>query len=272
MGEKIISQRTLPPQLWKQRKNSKHSHKTSCYWLNIIGKLHTSHGKFHSEWNSKELLPRRHLGHLHKKLHNSLRKLHKVLLGISLDFHAGDAYKLLPGEIIQWMKIQRVTQKASVKLDNLHSGWKIGSYPKVARKELAQWMKTGWKWMKPHCLSTLDLPLPIHPLSNFCIISKCFYTSLNLAFEEDGFKNKKYKLIKWESASWRRGNLSVAMSSELSQCNIHSFSSVASLLHLPPIEYLIHCFSFVANLLPLPWKGPSYRTQRPLGCQVPTPY
>jgi hypothetical protein len=28
----------------------------------------------------------------------------------------------------------------------------------------------------------------------------------------------------------------------------------------------------VANLLPLPWKGPSYRTQRPLGCQVPTPY
>jgi hypothetical protein len=26
-------------------------------------------------------------------------------------------------------------------LDNLHSGWKIGSYPKVACKKLAQWMK-----------------------------------------------------------------------------------------------------------------------------------
>jgi hypothetical protein len=145
MGEKIISQRTLTPQLWKLRKNSKHSHKTSCYWLNIIGKLHTSHGKFHYEWNSRELLPQRHLGHLRKKLHNSWRKLHKVLLGSSLDFHAGDAYELLPGKIAHWMKIQRVTQKASVKLDNLHSGWKTGSYPKVACKELAQWMKT---WMK----------------------------------------------------------------------------------------------------------------------------
>jgi hypothetical protein len=50
--------------------------------------------------------------------------------------------------------------------------------------------------MKPHCLNTLDLPLPIHPLSKFLIISKCFYTSLNLAFEEDGFRKEKYKLIK----------------------------------------------------------------------------
>jgi hypothetical protein len=122
VGEKIISQRTMPPQLWKQMNNDKHSHKTSCYWLII--------GKFHYEWNSRELLPLRHLGHLPKKLHNSLRKLHKVLLGISLDFHAGDAFKLLPGEIAQWMKIQRVTRKAFVKLENLHSGRKIGSYPK----------------------------------------------------------------------------------------------------------------------------------------------
>jgi hypothetical protein len=129
VGEKIISQRTMPPQLWKQRKNSKHSQNTSCYWL-IIGKLHTSHGKFHYEWNSRELLPRRHLGHQPKKLHNSLRKLHKVLLGSSLDFHAGDAYELLPRKIAQWIKIERVTQKASVKLDKLHSGWKIGIYPK----------------------------------------------------------------------------------------------------------------------------------------------
>jgi hypothetical protein len=57
---------------------------------------------------------------------------------------------------------------------------KLGATPKVACKELAQ-------WMKPNCLSTLDSPLPIHPLSNFLIISKCFYTSLNLAFQEDGF-------------------------------------------------------------------------------------
>jgi hypothetical protein len=62
-------------------------------------------------------------------LHKSLRKFHKVLLGSTLDFHPGDAYKLLRGEIEQWMKVQRVTQKASVKLDNLHNGWKIGSYP-----------------------------------------------------------------------------------------------------------------------------------------------
>ncbi len=115
--------------------------------------------------------------------------------------------------------------------------------------------------MKPHCLSTLDSPLPIHPLSNFLIISKCFYTSLNLAFQEDGLRKKKVQTNKMRISILTLGEISVPISSELSQCNIHSFSSVANLLPLPPMQYLIHCFSFVANLLPLPWKGPSYQTQ-----------
>ncbi len=203
MEEKIISQRTLPPQLWKQRKNSKHSHKTSCYWLNIIAKLHTSHGKFHYEWNSRELLPRRHLGHLCKKLHNSLRKL--------LGFSCWGCIRVAPwgdctmdenpdsyregiceiGQLAQWMKTWELPQKWHAR--NLHNGW-----------------KPGWKCMKPHCLSTLDLPLPIHPFSNFLIISKCFYTSLNLAFEEDGFQRKKVQTNKMK--------ISVLMLGEIFLC------------------------------------------------------
>jgi len=72
-----------------------------------------------------------------------LRKLHKVLLGSSLDFHAGDAHELLPGKIAQWIKIQRVTQKASVKLDKCTVDEKLGATRKVACKELAQLMKPG---------------------------------------------------------------------------------------------------------------------------------
>jgi hypothetical protein len=74
-----------------------------------------------------------------------LRKLHKDLLGSSLDFHAGDAYELLPGEIAQWMKIQRVTQKAFVNWTTSTVDENLGATPKVACKELAQWMET---WMK----------------------------------------------------------------------------------------------------------------------------
>ncbi len=144
VGEKIISQRTMPPQLWKQRKNSKHSQNTSCYWL-IIGKLHTSHGKFHYEWNSRELLPRRHLGHQPKKLHNSLRKLRKVLLGSSLDFHAGDAYELLPRRLHNRLKSRELLRRHLWNWTSCTVDEKLGATRKVACKELAQLMKT---WMK----------------------------------------------------------------------------------------------------------------------------
>ncbi len=99
----------------------------------------------------------------------------------------------------------------SCSLGGLHTGWKsrelprrhlwnwttctvdekLGATQKWLARNLHNGWKNGWKWMKPHCLGTSDLPLPIHPLSNFLIISKCFYTSLDLAFEEDGYPKKE---------------------------------------------------------------------------------
>jgi hypothetical protein len=63
----------------------------------------------------------------------------------------------------------------------------LGATPKVACKELAQWMET---WMKMDETSlfkysrfTFANPSIIQLFDHF----KCFYTSLNLAFQEDGF-------------------------------------------------------------------------------------
>ncbi len=135
----------MPPQLWNQRKHSKHSHKISCYWL-VIGKLHTSHGKFHYEWNSRELLPQRHLG-------QPPQKSCTIPWGSSIRFYWEAPWVFMLG------------MHTSCSLGRLHNGWnsrelprrhlwnwttctvdeKLGASPKVVCKELAQWMKT---WMK----------------------------------------------------------------------------------------------------------------------------
>ncbi len=128
------------------------------------------------------------------------------------------------GQLAQWMKNWELPQKWYAR--NLHNGW-----------------KHGWKWMKPHCLSTLDSPLPIHPLCNFLIISKCFYTSLNLAFQEDGFWKKKVQTNKMRISILTLGEIFVC------QCLLNWANAIFIPSLLWPTFYPYHQCIFNSLLL-----------------------
>jgi hypothetical protein len=87
--------------------------------------------------------------------------------------------------------------------------------------------------------------LPIHPLSNFLIISKCFHTSLNLAFEEDCFWKIKVQTNKMRISVLTLGEIF------LFQCLLNWANAIFIPSLLWPTFYPYHqCnISFIASLL-----------------------
>jgi len=134
----------MPLQLWKQRKNSKHSHKTSCYWL-IIGKLHTSHGKFHDDEIPGSFFLGGIWGNYPKSCTSPWGSSIRFYWEAPWIFILGMHTSCSVGRLNNGWKSRELPRRHLWNWTTCTMDEKLGATLKVACKELAQWMKN---WMK----------------------------------------------------------------------------------------------------------------------------